>query len=182
LYHRGKVLFFDAAYANQLTTMRIFRSLAVSIPILLLTVSTYAGTNDWFYRITPPNGAAAFDVGPYNSEYGCKDWLGSALFLHGPHCHDDPNARNCAPIGNGFAYPAGFPYPMPRDQQIPSGSCFESSARGFPQGYYFFWYSNRSPFAAAIGPFGPQKCDSVLAGWTQGRPGSGCFFIGNTRE
>ena len=162
--------------------MHIVRSLAVSIPILLLTVPAYAGTNDWFYRITPPNGAAAFDVGPYNSEFGCKDWLGSALFLHGPYCHDHPTDRNCVPIGNGFAYPAGFPYPVPREKQIPSGTCFESDAKGFRQGYYFFWYSDRSPFAAAVGPFDEPNCNSVLAGWTQGRAGTGCFFIGNTRE
>jgi len=155
---------------------------AVAIPILLLTVSTYAGTKDWFYRITPPNGAAAFDVGPYNSEYGCKDWLGSALYLHGPHCHDHPTNRNCVPIGNGFAYPAGFPYPVPPDKQIPSGTCFESNAAGMRQGYYFFSYSDRSRSAAAIGPFAQEKCDRVLTAWKQGRAGTGCFYVGDTRE
>src|SRR3982074_1289945 len=158
-------------------TLQIIRFLAVSIPMLLVTVSTFAGTNDWFYRITPPNGAAAFDVGPYNSEYGCKDGLGSALYLHGPLCHDHPTNKNCVSIGNGFAYPAGFPYPVPREKQIPSGNCFESSATGFRQGYYFFWYSARSQFAAAVGPFGEQECNDVLAGWTQGRAGTGCFYV-----
>ena len=162
--------------------MHLVRFLAVSISMLVLTVPTYAGTNDWFYRITPPNGAAAFDVGPYNSEFGCKDWLGSALFLHPNECHDHPSDYNCRIIGNGFAYPAGFPYPVPQDKQIPSGTCVESNARGMRQGYYFFWYSDRSPFAAAVGPFGEQECESVLAGWTQGRAGTGCFYVGDTRE
>jgi hypothetical protein len=162
--------------------MHTVRFLAASIAMLFLTASTYAGTDDWFYRITPPNGAAAFDVGPYNSEYGCKDWLGSALFLHPSSCHDHPSDHNCRVIGNGFAYPAGFPYPVPLEKQIPSGTCFESQAPGFPQGYYFFSYSDRPASAAAIGPFSLQKCNSVHAGWTRGRAGSGCFFIGDTRE
>jgi hypothetical protein len=162
--------------------MRTVRSLVFSLAILLLTVSTHAGTNDWFYRITPPNGAAAFDVGPYNSEYGCKDWLGSALYLHPDACHDHPSDHNCRIIGNGFAYPAGFPYPVPPDKQIPSGTCFESDQPGMREGYYFFSYSDRGPFAVAVGPFGSQKCDSELAGWKQGRAGSGCFFVGDTRE
>ena len=164
------------------TTLHIAKFLAVSILVLLLPVSTSAGANDWFYRITPPGGAAAFDVGPYNSEYGCKDWLGSALFLHGPHCHDDPTDKHCVPIGNGFAYPAGFPYPVPPEKQIPSGTCFESDAPGMRQGYYFFSYSDRPPAGTAIGPFDEQTCNSVLAVWTQGRPGTGCFYVGNTYE
>jgi hypothetical protein len=162
--------------------MYLTRFLAVSIPAMLLSVSAYAGANDWFYRIRPPNGAAEFDVGPYNSEFGCKDWLGSALFLHGPHCHDHPTDRNCVPIGNGFAYPAGVPYPVPREKIIPSGTCFESDAPGFRQGYYFFWYSDRSPFAAAVGPFTEKNCNSVLAGWTPSQAGTGCFYIGDTHE
>src|SRR5258708_3945084 len=108
--------------------MRPVRFLAISISMLVLTIPAYAGTNDWFYRITPPGGAAAFDVVPYTSEYRCKHWLGCALFLHGPHCPDHP--------------PAGTP----------------------------------------VGPFDEQKCNSVLAGWTQGRPGPGCFYVGDTYE
>ena len=165
-----------------LTTLHIAKFLAISILVLLLPVSTCAGANDWFYRITPPGGAAAFDVGPYNSEYGCKDWLGSALFLHGPHCHDDPTDKNCVPIGNGFAYPAGFPYPVPPEKQIPSGTCFESAAPGMRQGYYFFSYSDHPPAGTPVGPFDSQKCESVLAVWTQGRAGTGCFYVGDTRE
>ena len=167
------------------------RFLAVLILLTIVTTPTQAGTNDWFYRITPPNDGVAFDVGPYNSEYGCKDWLGSAIFLHGPHCYDHPTDQNCVPIGNGFAYPEGWPYPMPPSEQIPGGACFESNAPGMRPGYYFFLYSDgllfyndgHLPFGAAVGPFGSRTCDRVLAATqTQAVTGTGCFFVGDTRE
>ncbi len=170
--------------------MQILKFLSVSILLLVLTSPTQAGTDDWFYRITPPNDGASFDVGPYNSEYGCKDWLGSAIFLHGPHCYDHPTDQNCVPIGNGFAYPAGFPYPVPPSEEIPGGACFESNAPGLRPGYYFFLYSegllysdSHPLFGAALGPFGYRACDRALASaQTQGVTGTGCFFVGDTRE
>jgi hypothetical protein len=165
-------------------SVRCFFSVAVSLLLTLITTPTHAGANDWFYRITPPNGGASFDVGPYNSEYGCKDWLGSAIFLHGPLCHDHPIDQNCVPIGNGFAYPTGFPYPVPSSEQIPSGACFESTAPGLHQGYYFFWYSDGHPLiGAAIGPFDYRACDRILAeAQTKAVTGTGCFYVGDTRE
>src|SRR5260370_9424692 len=112
--------------------MQLAKFLAASTLIAVLTTTTHAGTNDWFYRITPPNDGASFDVGPYNSEYGCKDWLGSEIFLHGPHSYVHPTDQNCVPIGNGFSYPAGFPDPIPPSEENPGGACYEPNAPGLP--------------------------------------------------
>lgn len=140
-----------------------------------------AGSDDWYFSIRPPSGGPTFRVGPYNSQFGCQDWLGSALYLHGPLCHGHPTQLNCAPIGNGYAYPVGFPYPVPAGAQIPSGNCVEVNGQGdLRPGYYYFQYPVNGGNAA--GPFSTNAgCRSRLAN-DVGETGSDCFFVGNTGE
>ena len=132
----------------------------------------------WFYDITPPLGGQTFDVGPYNSEYGCKDWCGSAFFLHPAACHTHPSDYNCRNIGNGYAYPKGFPYPVPHDQEIPSNCCFRSNQPGMPQGYYFFLYTSAGGSAERCTHHVIKKARSI----PNAELGNGCFFVGDTRE
>jgi hypothetical protein len=100
----------------------------------------------WYFSVKPPNGGPALKVGPY-SQLACGDMLGSALYAHPFACHfTGPNPpENCRNIGNGFAYPKGWPYPVPvgSDQQLPSSACFEAPLDGNPDyyGWYFFFYT-----------------------------------------
>lgn len=135
----------------------------------------------WFYSITPPMGGQTFDVGPYNSEFGCKDWLGSALFLHPEECHEHPNDFNCRIIGNGFAYPVGFAFPVPAGAQIPSGTCFESSEPGMRQGRYFFLYTKSGGSAERWTRKNRKLARGMVAAGVA-EIGTGKFFVGDTRE
>ncbi len=163
--------------------MKAINRWLIVVGVLTLANSAHArkpGVDGWFFSITPPNGGQTFDVGPYNSLYGCRDWLGSALYLHPTTCHNHPNDYNCRIIGNGYAYPQGFPYPVPADEQIPSGDCFESNQPGLGQGNYYFFYSNIGGSVVG-GARSNRKCNKSRRN-TLGETGSGCFFVGDTGE
>src|SRR5713226_4240696 len=103
--------------------------------MMLVTVPAHAGR--WFFSMTPPHGQT-FNVGPYPSHADCNNMLGSAHFRHPFACHIDPSDFNCRIIGNGFAYPKSYPFPVPKDMVIPGGDCFESNEPGVPFGSGFF--------------------------------------------
>ena len=141
--------------------------------MLLLLVAAMG----WFYTVTPPDGSLLLIVGPYNSEFGCKDWLGSALYLHGPLCHNHPSADHCKPIGAGYAAPG-----------VASGTCYAERDVDVPAGGYgFFWYPFQGGGQIIGGHWGPAKCGRmrrkyVAANGDAGIAGSGCFFSGQTFE
>lgn len=158
--------------SSHITVRRALVASALLLLAACATISSLRGNKGWYWTATSPNGGEPAVIGPYNSEYGCKDWLGSALFLHGPLCHDHPNDANCAPIGNGYAYVVGTPYPAPR--QIPSATCFQCAGNcKVPSGYKGLVY----PASGSVQVVGCGKFKKSTE-----MKGSGCFFVGDTGE
>ena len=153
--------------------------------IFLALIKTTIAHAGWFYMITPPNGGPSFPVGPYKNLSNCRDMLGSALFAHPFACHlGKPQCQN---IGNGFAYPKDFAYPVSADDQIPSNDCFQDNTGSLGQrrGWYFLFYT------ATGGSI--EKCSSYkyfadlatkvpgdeVANYSDMRcPGAPCFSVG----
>ncbi len=144
----------------------------------------------WYFSVKPPRGGPAIKVGPY-TQLACGDMLGSALYAHPFECHftGPYPPENCENIGNGFAYPKGWPYPVPvgSDEQLPSSACFEAPLHGNPgyYGWYFFFYTRTGGSV--------QECTELskyrrLATTVQGDeipeysdaqcPGAPCFSVG----
>lgn len=132
----------------------------------------------WIFTVTAIDGTQAVTVGPYKTVGGCRDWLGSALYLHPFKCHLHPTEHNCRIIGNGYAYPEGWPYPSP--VTLPSIDCTESSDPVAPNGFGYFSYS---PSGVHIegGKWGKYGCGRrrKTAAMRGAVVGSGCFFQGN---
>lgn len=100
----------------------------------------------WYWTVIPPAAAAeTIYVGPYPSRWDCRDMLGSAIYAHPWACHIGlkPTAVTCRIIGNGFAYPADYPYPVPPDMYITGQDCVESDDPGLRRkaGWYFLYYT-----------------------------------------
>jgi hypothetical protein len=127
--------------------LRRFVMAALIVAAFGLARSPAYAQQGWYFKISPPHGPA-FDVGPYQTQSACADMLGSALYAHPWGCH--LGGKDCSIIGNGFAYPASYPYPVPADKQIPGSACFEADAQhlpdggtALPRGWYFLYYSAR---------------------------------------
>src|ERR1700722_10021015 len=98
----------------------------VTVALLLTLLGATAQPSQaggWYFSITPPHGQT-FDVGPYASHWDCNDMCGSALYSHPFACHFTGLPHDCRIIGNGFAYPKGFPFPVAAGEEIPSNGCF----------------------------------------------------------
>ncbi len=116
----------------------------VIVALLLALISATAQPSQaggWYFSMTPPHGQT-FDVGPYKTHFQCNDMCGSALYSHPFACHRTGLPKDCGIIGNGFAYPKDFPFPVPLDEEIPSNGCFWSNEPGLSRGKYFFFYTN----------------------------------------
>ena len=157
----------------------------ITAVVLILVINTSIAHAGWFFTITPPNGGPSFPVGPYSNLSYCRDMLGSALYAHPFACH--LGRPECQNIGNGFAYPKDFPYPVSADRQIPSDDCFEENSRvsNLRRGWYFLFYT------ATGGSV--EKCSSYhkfqrlteeipgdeIANYSDMRcPGAPCFSVG----
>ena len=121
-------------------------------------------------------------VGTYNSEYGCKDWLGSAIYLHPWACHIHPTNYNCRIIGNGYAFAANWPFPT---EDITSGTCFNNSGHASSNRYWFYWYNSLGGSKVG-GTADAGSCEALRKKYLRsnrpGEAGNGCFFVGNTYE
>lgn len=165
---------------------RFLRRGLVFVAVLLVIVSASAqlswARGSWYYTVTPPLGGPTFIVGNYNSEYGCKDWLGSAMYSHPGACYYHPSANNCRITGNGYAYPEHWPFPT---ANIMSGTCFNSVRPMSQNRWWFFWYDSKGGSVIG-GTSGGNSCEAMRQKYLRsnrpGDPGSGCFFMGNTRE
>ncbi len=120
----------------------MFKHAILTVTLLLLLGASVADAG-YFFSITPPNGGPSFPVGPYKSYGAAADTLGSALYSHPFACHLHWSPYNCRTIGNGFAYPEDFPYPVPPDQQIPINAVYEDNSQlnNLKIGWYFFFYT-----------------------------------------
>jgi hypothetical protein len=121
-----------------------YRMRFVNLALLLTLMGATAQPSQaggWYFSITPPHGQT-FDVGPYASHWDCNDMCGSALYSHPFACHFTGLPHDCRIIGNGFAYPKGFPFPVPAGEEIPSNGCFWSNEPPLRSGNYFFFYTN----------------------------------------
>jgi hypothetical protein len=121
-----------------------YRIRLVIVALLLALIGATAQplqAGGWYFSITPPHGQT-YDVGPYKTHWDCNDMCGSALYSHPFACHLTGLQKDCGIVGNGFAYPKGFVFPVPLDQEIPSNGCFHSNEPGQPRGKYFFFYTN----------------------------------------
>jgi hypothetical protein len=150
--------------------------------VISATALTSPAQGGWSYKITPPLAGPAFEVGYFNSEYGCKDWEGSAIFLHPSTCHNHPSDYNCRIIGNGYAYPIHWPFPT---DAITFGSCINGSHPTSKNRYWFFWYDSHGGTMEG-GTNGAGRCEAMRQKYLHsnrpGEAGSGCFFVGNTLE
>jgi hypothetical protein len=164
----------------------IGRKLVVTVALLVGMIGAMGhpspAQGSWYYTVTPPSAGPSFVVGYYNSELGCKDWLGSAIYLHPKVCHNHPTGYNCRVIGNGYAYPNHWPFPA---ADITSGTCFNSGTHTSKNRYWFYWYDSNGGTKAG-GTSDGGHCEAVRQQYLRsnrpGEAGSGCFFIGNTGE
>jgi hypothetical protein len=128
--------------------MKVYRHIVLLLVMVfqLFTAPAQAG---WFYTITPPNGGPSFLVGPYPNDFQCADMLGSAIFSHPWACHlgKGPTSITCRNTGNGFIYPADFPFPVVLPYPSiydPGVNCFEMPNKkgvGQKKGWYFLFYT-----------------------------------------
>ena len=156
--------------------------IAALLVMISATTHPLPAQGGWFYTVTPPSAGPAFVVGSFNSEFGCKDWLGSAMYLHPQACHSHPTNYNCRIIGNGYAYPTHWPFPT---DNITSGTCFNNNNRTSTNRYWFFWYdANGGTKVGGMSSGG--RCEALRQKYLRsnrpGEAGSGCFFVGNTGE
>jgi hypothetical protein len=155
---------------------------------------TVAAKQAWYFPVVPPPGdGPVFYVGPYNSLAGCRDMYGSAIYSHPYACHiTGPHPpSNCRNIGNGFAYPKDYPYPVPPTQAIVGlyngGDCakLDRSKDDPKSGWYFLFYGPNDSFVAKCKEY---KTDAKLSAYNPAYqlgyyhdmscPGAPCFSIG----
>lgn len=91
----------------------------------------------WYIPINPPLGGEAFNIGPFPN---CPDMAGSFMFSHPDACHRTGRPKDCGIIGNGQAYPAGVPWPLPKDYKPIAGGCFRSATETPMHGWHFLEY------------------------------------------
>ena len=159
-------------------------------------------TTGWYWGVqSPSNGPESPNtgpelwVGPYSSDSDCADMYGSAIYAHPWECH--LTGQDCGIIGNGFAYPESYPYPVPADEVIAGNlNCQEMTIANNPytvaDGWYFLYY----PLSGAqlIGSTSLKTCTELYAQYaslaltTPGAqigyysdskcPGAPCFSVG----
>lgn len=135
----------------------------------------------YYIQLQPQVNGPIGLVGPWCSLAAARDVLGSALYSHPFICHitgPHPPA-NCRITGNGFAYPAGTPYPPPH--QIPSSDVVQLPLAGNPDqhGWMGLYYANdgtvtvfpakdrpiyRAKVQAGLGAF-PLYVNKACPGW-----------------
>lgn len=146
------------------------------------TIQPLPAECSWFYTVTPPLGGPPFVVGYYDSDRGCADWLGSAMYLHPSACHNHPTSHNCRIIGDGYAYPKGWPFPT---DDITSGACVSSGHSTSTNRYWFYWY-NSIGGSTVGGTRDASQCEALrrqyLSSNRPGDAGTTCFFVGSTGE
>lgn len=170
------------------------KTLAIALMATFLAAPTVAGEKrrqHWYWTVTPAaTQAQVIYIGPYNTLAGCRDMLGSAIFSHPWGCHLgwQPASATCRNIGNGFAYPANYPYPIPTDMQITGQDCVQNDNPGLRlrSGWYFLYYTIMGGGVAACRE---HKKFEALAEITPGMelgyyddrlcPGAPCFSIGS---
>jgi hypothetical protein len=163
-------------------------------------------TTGWYWGVQSPSDGPESPstgpelwVGPYSSDADCADMYGSAIYAHPFLCHiTGPNPpSNCEIIGNGFAYPESYRYPVPADEVIAGNlNCQEMTIANNPytvaDGWYFLYY----PLSGAqlIGSTSLERCTELYARYaslaltTPGAqigyysdsacPGAPCFSVG----
>lgn len=79
--------------------------------------------------------------------------LGSAIFSHPWACHlgQQPASITCRNLGNGFAYPKDYFYPLPANMQLTGQHCVESDNPDLRlhRGWYFVYYTRQGGGVAA---------------------------------
>jgi hypothetical protein len=172
---------------DQLATQRRLRLAIVVLGLSLLGCPSsnltpvprptpVVGSDAWFFPIQPPRGdGEVFYVGPYENQEKCQDTFGSAIFSHPIKCHETGLPADCANIGNGFAYPANWPYPVPAALTLtPSQLCVKlpDTALNNRSGLFFLFYGPNG--ASGVKACGEYAADRALAD----KAGSG-YLIGN---
>lgn len=137
----------------------LFLVLFLSGMTLRAIVDPQARRMDTAYTISY-NGQSV-KVGPFHEHTPnwshCKDWCGSALFLHPQQCFQHPSDFNCRIIGNGFFFPSNTPFPRPANEGITADcSCLAGSGAdaNLKSGYYFPEYT---PTLIMKGPYGSEN-------------------------
>lgn len=144
----------------------------------------------WYWPVTPPAaGAETIYVGPYPNRWDCQDMFGSAIYAHPWACHLGlkPASIACRIIGNGFAYPADYPFPAPPGEYIISQDCVENDdpALRLKRGWYFLYYTVNGGGVAACKDYARFKeLSTITPGMDLGDyrdqrcPGAPCFSVG----
>jgi hypothetical protein len=175
---------------DQLTAQEYIHNSQASQP----ANKTGAVKKAWYFPVVPPPGdGPVFYVGPYATLAGCRDMYGSAIYSHPWACHiTGPNPpSNCRNIGNGFAYPKGYPYPVPPSEAIVGvyngGDCAKlTRSKDDPQpDWYFLFYGPNASFVVKCRDYNADKKLSAYnpayqVGHYQDMrcPGAPCFSIG----
>lgn len=155
----------------------------------------------WYWGVQyPPVTGSVLWVGPYPNDADCADMYGSAIYAHPWACHLDCTtagscAENCKIVGNGFAYPKAWPYPVPPADLIAGTlNCTlykDITPRPTPAaGWYFLWYSSTGPHLEGSPDLATCRADytarskSLTSGEYIGYysdsacPGAPCFSVG----
>ncbi|MBE3604119.1 hypothetical protein IMX07_10840 [bacterium] len=148
----------------------------------------------WYWGAYSPDRTKEIWVGPYGSLANCRDMLGSATYAHPFACHvDGPNPpSNCRIIGNGFAYPAHWGFPVPADRMMVSYDCVKlprAGANARRWGWYFLSGANSSDvelkmcvdgnYRKALKAARAKGSTAWIAHYSDWRcPGWPCFSVG----
>jgi hypothetical protein len=158
-------------FSLEMKLVKTFLGLAAALFALMVTASAFAGVSGgWYYTVESPYGGTPLVVGPYDSQATCRDWLGSALFMHPSACHTDPNPYNCRIIGVGY-----------EGKGQASNDCTYVG-----DGWGFFWYPPTGG-GKIVEQKTLAKCQAKYQEYQSGRFGSGamspqCVHIGNQRS
>jgi hypothetical protein len=114
--------------------------------------------------------------------------LGSAIFAHPWACHTDPSGFNCRNIGNGFAYPKSYPYPLTPDLYLTGPDCVKSAdpSLRLKKSWYFLYYTIDGGGVEACKEYKTYKeVAKITPGMELGFyrdskcPGAPCFSVGS---
>jgi hypothetical protein len=134
------------------------------------------GSDAWFFPIQPPPGdGEVFYVGPYETQAQCQDTFGSAIFSHPIKCHETGLPADCVNTGNGFAYPASWPYPVPAPLTLTrSQLCVKQpvTALNNRSGLFFLFYGPN-------GASGVKACSAYAADRALADKAGSKYLIGN---
>lgn len=185
-----------------------FAVLAILISVLLAAPLAHAQAFDpgaaisplttlapeaWYWGAYSPDRTKRIWVGPYGSLLGCRDMLGSATYAHPYACHvAGPHPpSNCKIIGNGFAYPAHWGFPVPADRMMVSHDCTRLPRGPYTNRRGWYFLSGTAPSdvqlqACRAGHYRRARKASAIAGsdaWIArysdlACPGAPCFSVG----